>query len=66
MDQKNIQRYFGSLTIVLGLVIAGAVVVDFFFPNSHLAKTSGFIAFGALCILVRAVPPKFLVPKSKK
>jgi hypothetical protein len=60
------QRYFNAVIIALGLIIASAVVGEFFFPDSHLAKTSGFLAFGALCVLVRAVPPKFLVPKSKK
>lgn len=66
MDRKNMQRYIHIITIVLGLVIASAVVWELFFPGSHLAKIAGFIAFGALCIFLRTVPPKFLVPKPKK
>lgn len=63
MERKNLQCYINMVTIVLGLVIASAVVWELLFPDSHLAKITGFIAFGALCIFLRTVPPKFLVPK---
>lgn len=66
MDRKTIQRYINAVTIVLGLVIASAVAWELFFPDSRFAKVTGFIAFGALCIFLRAVPPKFLIPKPKK
>ena len=66
MDRKNMERYLNVVTIVLGLVIACAVAWELLSPGSHLAKLTGFIAFGALCIFLRAVPPKFLIPKPKK
>ncbi|GJJ01794.1 hypothetical protein RugamoR64_23320 [Duganella rhizosphaerae] len=66
MDQKNMERYIPVVTIVLGLVIASAVAWELLFPDSHLAKVIGFIAFGALCVFLRAVPPKLLIPKPKK
>jgi hypothetical protein len=66
MDRKNMGRYANLVTIVLGLAIACAVAWELLFPGSHLAKITGFIAFGALCIFLRAVPPKFLIPKPKR
>lgn len=66
MDRKNMQRYINIVTIVLGLVIASAVVCELIFPGSYLAKITGFIAFGALCIFLRTVPPKFFIPKPNK
>jgi hypothetical protein len=66
MDRKNIERYINLVAVVMGLIIASAVVWDLISPGSHLAKIIGFIVFGALCIFVRAVPPKFWIQKSKK
>lgn len=66
MDQKNMQRYIDVVTIIIGMVIASAVVWELLFPGSHLARIIGFVALGVLCIFVRAVPPKFLIPKPKK
>lgn len=66
MDRKNIQRYINVATAVIGLMIAGAVAWELLFPGSRLAKIVGVIAFGVLCLFVRAVPPKFFIPKPKK
>ncbi len=66
MDRKNMQRYINIVTIVLGLVIASAVVWELLFPGSHQARITGFIAFGGLCIFLRTIPPKFFIPKPKK
>ena len=66
MDRKNMEHYINIVTAVLGLVIASAVAWELIFPGSHLAKITGIIALGALCIFVRAVPPKFLIPKPKR
>jgi hypothetical protein len=66
MNRKNMERYVNVVTIVLGLVIACALVLELLFPGSRLAKITGFSAFGALCIFLRAAPPKFFIPKPKK
>ena len=66
MDRQNIERYIGAVSIVLGLVIASALVWELLFPSSHLLKIVGLIAFGTLCIFLRTVPPKFLISKPKK
>lgn len=66
MDLKNIQRYINVAVAIIGLVIAGVVAWELLFPGSRLAKIVGVIAFGVLCIFVRAIPPKFFIPKPKK
>lgn len=66
MDGRNAQIGATTVIILLGLIIGGAVVWDIISPNSHFAKVVGFTAFGALCIFLRALPRKFLVPKPKK
>ncbi|RFP27609.1 hypothetical protein D0T21_22905 [Duganella sp. BJB476] len=58
--------YINAMISLLGLVIASATAWEMFFPDPHFVKMAGFIAFGALCIFLRAVPPKFLIPKSKR
>lgn len=66
MDRKHIQRYIDVAAAIIGLVIASAVGWELLFPGSRLAEIVGIIAFGVLCIFVRAVPPKFFIPKPKK
>jgi hypothetical protein len=66
MDQKNGKRYINTVIAVLGLVIASAVVWEMFFPDSHFAKVTGFIAFGMLYVFLRSVPRGFFISKPKK
>nr|WP_315398536.1 hypothetical protein [uncultured Duganella sp.] len=66
MDRKQIQRYINVATGAIALVIAIALVWEVLFPGSRLAKIIGVVAFGVLCCFVRAVPPKFFIPKLKK
>jgi hypothetical protein len=66
MDEENVRHGMTAVVILLGLLIGGAVVWDMISPNSHFAKAAGFVAFGGLCIFLRALPRKFLIPLPKK
>jgi hypothetical protein len=64
--EKNVQSRINAVLILLGLLIGGAVVWGILSPNYRFAKIAGFMAFGALCIFLRALPRKYLIPKPKK
>lgn len=66
MNAEKTQRWISSVIAVFALFIVGAVVWDIFSPGSETARIVGFAAFGVLCIFLRALPQKFLVPEPKK
>jgi hypothetical protein len=66
MNVENKQQRWANLAIAAFVVsIVGAFAWDVFSPGS-MARIIGFALLCALCILLRALGPKFLVPKQKK
>jgi membrane associated rhomboid family serine protease len=65
MNVENKQRLANFSIAAFVVAIGGAFAWDFFSPGSR-ARIVGLALFGALCILLRALGPNFLVPKQKK
>ena len=66
MSAEKTQGWTSAVIAVLALSIVGAVVWEVLVPGSKTAKIIASVAFGVLCMFLRALPRKFLVPKPKK
>jgi protein-S-isoprenylcysteine O-methyltransferase Ste14 len=66
MNAEKIQRWTNVVIVVLALSIVGAVIGEVLSPGSKTARIIGFVAFGILCIFLRALPRRLLIPKPKK
>jgi hypothetical protein len=66
MNADKIQRWINAVIVVLALSILGAVIWEVLSSGSKTARIIGYVAFGIIYIFLRAVPPRFLIPKPKK
>lgn len=66
MNAEKMQRRINAVLTLFVLFMVTAVVGEIVSSGTKAAKIGGFAAFGVLCILLRALPRKFLVPKPKR
>jgi protein-S-isoprenylcysteine O-methyltransferase Ste14 len=66
MSTEKTQRWTSAAIAALALSLVCAGVWEVRSPDSKTARIIGFVAFGVLCILLRALPRKFVVPKPEK
>jgi membrane protein implicated in regulation of membrane protease activity len=64
MNAEKKQRCINFMIAMAACLIAVAAVWELA-TASRTARIVAFAAFGALCIFLRALPRKFLVPKPK-
>jgi hypothetical protein len=65
MNFENKQRWANLVIAIFVVSIIGAVVWDFYSPGAG-GRIVGLTLFGTLCVLLRALGRRFLVPKPKK